>query len=873
MVIRWSDGSYLEDQDHWWMAGIYRDVALCAVPEVHIFDIFANPVLDANYQDALLDVRVKIRHDYQVNLADYKVFAQLYDAENQPIFEEPVSGRMVLSKHEITRAEISETVKAPLKWSAETPHLYRLVVMLYDPQGDLVEVQSCQIGFRRIEIKNRDVLINGKAVYFMGANRHEHDDRRGKAVTFESMLADIKLLKQFNFNMVRTSHYPNDPRWYDLCDEYGIYVIDEANIECHDVTNRISTDPLWAHAFLERGIRMVERDKNHACIIFWSLGNESGYGPNHDAIAGWIRRYDPGRPIHYEGAITHHHWSEGHLSTDIVCPMYPSIDSIVEYTRNPENSRPLIMCEYAHSMGNSTGNLKEYWEAIEGNHGLQGGCIWDWVDQGLIKVDANGREYWAYGGDFGDEINDHDFCINGLIWPDRTPHPAMWECKKIFQPVSVREVDALAGRFEIFNKHFFLDLSRYVGYWEVVIDGKAVHKGVLPRLDIPPRQAQEISIPYELPKLEEGIECLLNIQFTLAGACAWADKGHVVGWEQFNLPVTLAPSTVLPVVQMAPLSMSENTAEVTITGETFYIAFDKGMGKIKSYVIVQPGLRSGQVQEKELIESGPVLNIWRAATDNDGFKVNPHLPGKLLGEWMAAGLDQLEQETISINITQPRPQIVIIDIRTCANAPRKPPAFQHRHTYTVHGNGEVIIESVIDADESLPPLPRVGLTMSLRGGFERYTWYGRGPHENYIDRKAGAAVGLYSGSVAGQYVPYILPQENGNRTDVRWLTLTDETGAGLFVAGVPHLETSVSHFSSGDLYEAFHTCDLVSREEIILNLDYRQCGLGGASCGPGTLPQYLVLPGSYSFTIRLRPISSPDNDPARIYRQMPEMIS
>ena len=873
MVIRWSDGSYLEDQDHWWMAGIYRDVYLSAVPDVHIFDVFANPVLDEYYQDALLNVRAKIQHDSRVDPSGYQVSIQLYDAGNMPVFAESPSGLVVQSKHETTRANISATVNSPLKWSAEESHLYKLVIMLRDPQGELVDVQSCRIGFRKIEIKNREVLINGKPVYFMGANRHEHDDHRGKAVTYESMLADIKLLKHFNFNTVRTSHYPNDPRWYDLCDEYGIYVIDEANVECHDVTNRLSHDPLWAHAFLERGIRMVERDKNHACIIFWSLGNESGYGPNHDSMAGWIRRYDPSRPVHYEGAITHYHWNEGHLATDIVCPMYPTIESIVEYAQNPENTRPLIMCEYAHSMGNSTGNLKEYWEAIEGNHGLQGGCIWDWVDQGLAKVDVNGKEYWGYGGDFGDVINDHDFCINGLIWPDRKPHPAMWECKKIFQPVSVREVDAQAGRFEVLNKHFFLDLSHYSGRWEVVVDGKAIQSGEIPRLDIPPRQTREISIPYTIPQSGEGMECLLNIHFSLAQACAWAEAGHVVGWEQLSLPVPVKPATVLLAAQVPPLSISENHAEVTITGESFRVLFGKDKGKIKSFTILQPDSRSGKVQEKELVESGPVLNVWRAATDNDGFKVNPNLPGKLLGEWIAAGLHQLELKTESMDITQPQPQIIKIKARSCSSTPGQPTAFQYRHTYTICGNGDVIIKCDIDVDHSLPPLPRIGLTMSLRGGFERLTWYGRGPHENYIDRKAGAPVGIYSGSVDDQYVPYILPQENGNKTDVRWLTLTDEVGAGLFVAGTPPLEASVSHFTADDLYQAFHTCDLVRREEIILNLDYRQCGLGGASCGPGTLPQYLVLPGSYRFKIYMRPIFLPTDDPATLYRQIPDMVS
>jgi beta-galactosidase len=479
MVIRWSDGSYLEDQDHWWMAGIYRDVYLYATPQVHIFDLFARAELDTDYRDAVLKVQAKINFYNQPPLADhrdeirhfeavspgYHVEMQLFDADNKAVLAEPPARPVQVHDWAMTNVNFMQNVTTPQKWSTETPNLYKLVLSLKDTGGDTIKAVSCKIGFRKVEIKHRELLINGQPVLMKGVNRHDHDDRLGKTITEASMMADIKLMKQFNINAVRTSHYPNDTRWYELCDEYGLYVIDEANIESHALYNKLCHDPEWTHAFVERGKRMVERDKNHPCIIMWSLGNESGYGPNHDALAGWIRGYDPTRPLHYEGAISQYSallnapdeaeqvgrpsdpnweemarrrgWQMGHLATDVVCPMYPTVDHIMAYAQDPTNTRPLIICEYAHSMGNSTGNLHEYWQAIETHHGLQGGFIWDWVDQGILIVDENGQEYWAYGGDFGDEINDLNFCINGLIWPDRTPHPAMFEYKKILQPVSI----------------------------------------------------------------------------------------------------------------------------------------------------------------------------------------------------------------------------------------------------------------------------------------------------------------------------------------------------------------------------------------------------------------------------------------------------
>ncbi len=848
MVIRWSDGSYLEDQDHWWMAGIYRDVSLVAAPKVHVWDVFARAELDAEYRDATLKVRARVRGYDQASPEGYLVEAMLVDPEGRPVFAKPLAQTVRVFDMEATQVNFTQKVNNPRQWTAETPVLYTLVVTLKDPAGRSIEAQRCRVGFRKIEVRDRQLLVNGQPVLIYGVNRHEHDDRRGKAVTVESMLADIHLLKRFNFNAVRTSHYPNDPRWYDLCDEYGLYVIDEANIECHAFYNRLPHEPEWFNALMERFTRMVERDKNHPCIILWSLGNESGYGPVHDAMAGWVRGYDPTRPVHYEGAIASH-WHKGHLASDIVCPMYPEISRIVRYAKDPQATRPLIMCEYAHSMGNSTGNLKEYWEAIESQPGLQGGFIWDWVDQGIVKVDGKGQPYWGYGGDFGDTVNDHDFCINGLIWPDRTPHPAMYECKKVFQPVAVEALDLAAGRIAIVNRRYFTDLSDLAATWELAVDGEVVQQGRLDLPDVPPRSSREVTVPYAPLDLPPGAECFLTVRFALSRATAWAEAGHEVAWEQFALPIGAPAPAAVRIEEMPPLEVNETADQVTVTGVGFRLTFDTAAGQIAALWVQRDG------HEIRVIASGPALNVWRAATDNDGFKANPGQPGKLLGDWLRAGLDRLVRRTESVEMQRLGPAAVRFAVTSTARAEDSAAGFRYRHVTTICGSGDVLIEHMVEAEQGLPPLPRIGATMQLPGGFEHFTWFGRGPHENYIDRCAGAAVGLYHGTVDEQYVPYIMPQENGNKTGVRWLTLTNEAGIGLLVVGEPPLEASVSHFTADDLYAAFHTCDLARRDEVILTLDVRQCGLGGASCGPGTLPQYLVQPGIYTFTTRLRALA------------------
>ena len=840
-VYRWCDGSWIEDQDHWWLGGIYRDVYLVSTPAVTVRDFFAIPNLDENYANGSLTVRLEMSPPYGVDLEGYSVEMKLLDADGAPVLDEPVTSPVEYSWKYRKTFTISTDVITPNKWTAETPYLYRILLTLKDPNGAALEVRTSRVGFRKVELLDGQIHVNGVSILLGGVNRHDHHDTRGKAVTIGSMIADIELMKQFNINAVRTSHYPNDPAFYDLCDEYGLYLYDEANIESHDVWGGPANCADWMTAMMERGMRMVERDKNHACVIVWSLGNESGYGPNHAAMSGWMKDYDPTRLIHY-------HPAGDAKPVDILGPMYPTVDRIIEMAEDPNETRPVVMCEYAHSMGNSTGNLKEYWDAIRSHKRLQGGFIWDWVDQGLTKVSDEGEEYWAYGGDFGDEINDRQFCVNGLIWPDRTPHPAMYEYKKILEPAVIDVVD---GKLRVTNRRFFTDLSDLAGTWHVAADGREVQSGDLPVINAAPGTFVDLDIPLGAIDFERGVDYWLNVSLTLAADTLWAPKGHEVAWAQFGIPNENPRVDQVPTMEVHPLNVDNGAELAVISGEGFSVAFDKKTGAIVSW-------KSG---DRDVLLNGPELNLWHAPTDND----EGNWRAKFAGKWRDAGLDDLTEEIREVVIDTPSPRHAQVIVRG-RSVGKDNTVFDTTFTYTVHGGGDVVLDVAITPTTDLPTLPRVGVKLALPGGYETFSWYGRGPHENYCDRKEGAAVGLYSGSVDEQYVPYIFPQENGNKTDTRWVALTNEEGAGLLAVGKPLMEVSAHHFTAHDLDAAKHTHEVKRRDEITLNLDHRQIGLGGGSCGPVTLPQYQLTPEPFNFSIRLRALNAGD-DPAALSRQ------
>jgi beta-galactosidase len=869
VVIRWSDASFVEDQDHWWMAGIFRSVYLYATESVRINDVFARAVAEPStlpdegawqgVVDGRLDVVVDVGHSGEPR--DTLVKLQLHDLSGRAVLSRPPASA-VSSDYRLSgfQARFAVKVPKPKLWSSETPHLYRLLVTLEDTKGRVMEATSTRVGFRSVEVRDRQLLINGRPVLIKGANRHEHDPDRGKTVPVERSLQDILLLKQFNFNAVRCSHYPDDPSWYDLCDEYGIYLIDEANIESHHYYDQICRSPRYAQAFLERGMRMVLRDKNHPSIIAWSLGNESGYGPNHDALAGWIRRYDPSRVLHYEGAM-HGEWgqgprdySAGHSVTDLVCPMYPHWDELEAWAITTQDHRPFIMCEYSHAMGNSNGGLADYFALFEKYHGLQGGFIWEWLDHGIPLTAGNGERYWAYGGDFGDEPNDLNFVTDGLVWPDRVPHPAMYEFKKLAQPVSVECSRPASGRIRVRNRMDFETLAWLAGSWTVTVDGVVVQKGRLPKLKIGPGETSDLEIAIEKPRLQFGEEAWLNVSFRTSREVPWAPKGHEVAWEQFLLGVGKRRQTSRAV--SGTLVLERATGFATVKGEEFLLEYDTEGARITRW------LWGG----RELLTQGPRLNLFRAPTDNDGLKLFPRdsrrMNAKALSRWLDLGLDRVELEVRRAVAKKSGDGSVVISSTHVAGVDGKTLPVTHKQVTTITPDGRLRFENEVRLGKAAADLPRVGVTLSLPGGFEEVEWYGRGPHESYWDRKSGAAVGLYHGTVREQHVPYIMPQENGNKTDVRWLALSIGEGAGLVFTFEEPLEAGVSHFAAHDLFRARHTIDLVERPETIVTIDVHQRGLGTASCGPDTLPQYTIGAGTYRFVYTVAPYAPGRGEPA-----------
>ena len=640
-VYRWSDGSYLEDQDFWRLAGIYRDVYLWSAPSVHLRDFFVRTDLDAAYRDATLRVQADLSNYSDSDAKEYTLEANLYDPNGQPV----VSGSTTVSvpAGQETRLELSQPVQNPRKWTDETPNLYILVLTLTDAQGQTVEIERTNVGFRKVELIEGQVCLNGMPVYFQGVNRHEHDPRTGHTLTLESMIADILLMKRFNVNAVRTCHYPDDPRWYDLCDQYGILLYDEANLESHGVWDRLTKDPTWETAFVDRAERMALRDRNHPSVLVWSLGNESGYGPNHDRMAERIRQLDPTRLIHY-------HPAEDSPTVDILGPMYPPVAKIIQMAEKPDETRPVVMCEYAHSMGNSTGNLKEYWDAIRTHKRLAGGFIWDWVDQGIERW-TDGVKWYAYGGDYGDQPNDGAFCINGLIWPDRREHPGLWEYKKVLEPVVVEAVDLKEGRFQITNRYHFRDLSGLNISWRVRVDGQTVEADEVPALSIQPGEIEEVLVPYQKPLAKPGADYWLELSFQLNHAELWADAGHEVAWAQFALPVETPPAPTREADHMPALQVKSSPAALKLSGPDFQLTFDPSTGQVTTY----------QSRGRDLLLSGPAANFWRAPTDNDD---NTWGDQKMAMRWREAGLDRLQESLQSFEHTRPCPQVSQVTVKT-----------------------------------------------------------------------------------------------------------------------------------------------------------------------------------------------------------------
>ncbi|MGE5704177.1 MAG: beta-galactosidase subunit alpha [Clostridia bacterium] len=836
-VYQWSDGTYLEDQDMWWLSGIFRDVSLFAKPSVHVRDFTVRTELDERYEDAVLRVSTAVSA-YGAAANGTQPFAIRYDLLDHagaPVVVE-VTERLPVGRStgEMT-FEADIAVPNPQKWSAEQPYLYQLLISLQDEQGSVMEVIPYKVGFRSIELKNGQFLVNGVPILLKGVNRHDHHPDLGRICPFDFMKQDVVLMKQHNINAVRTSHYPNDPRFYDLCDEYGLYVMDEADLETHGFEklgcyNRLSNDPEWQAAYVDRVQRMVERDKNHPSIIMWSMGNESGYGCNFEAMAAWCKEADPTRLVHYEED------REGKFC-DIYSTMYSSQEKMAEFGAMEHLDRPHILCEYGHAMGNGPGGLKEYSDVFDRYRRLQGGFIWEWIDHGIRHRLSDGREHYRYGGDYGDFPNNGNFCIDGLIMPDRTPSPGLIEYKKIIEPVRVEAVDLERGLVRISNRYDFVSLGHLHCRWTVQADGRMLQKGSLAVGDVAAGESGLFTIPCALPAIPEPYtDYWLNLSFTLAEDTLWAGYGHELAWAQFLLPVKAAEaagqnaqSSGASARMTGPLAYDETQSTITVRGEEFSLSFNKRKATLESW----------RFAGKELLRQGPKLNFWRAPIDNDMYVVK---------EYEKAFLHMLQERIAEVSGEQVDESTV--QIRCSVGI--APPVWDWKlacsYLYTISGNGEVSIEVEGIPHGKVPDsLPRIGLTMHLARELEHVNWYGRGPGESYVDSKLANRFGLYASTVDQLFTNYVYPQENGNRADVKWVSINDLRGIGLIAAGTPSMEFSAHRYTAADLQQAQHTTDLVPRDFVVWNLDYRQNGLGSNSCGPAQLPQYTLKPEAFRF--------------------------
>lgn len=845
-VYRWSDGSYLEGQDYWKMSGIFRDVYLYSTPNIHVRDIFINNKLDEKYLNANLNLNVELINFCDEN-KDIKISIKAFQRVNEKNIIFDTCFVETLSSQSVKQIELSKYVSKPEKWTAETPNLYRMMITLTSPGNEEYETIVTNFGFRTSEIKNGQYCINGVPINFRGVNRHEHHQTNGRYITEELMIQDLKLMKQFNINAVRTSHYPNNPKWYELCDEYGVYVVDEANIEAHGMQfhekgfGLITNDDDWKEAFLSRAKALVERDKNHPSIIFWSCGNEAGDGKNFEEIYKWIKERDDSRPVIYEPAKTKAH-------TDVYFPMYKNTDFIEKYAKtNP--SKPLILCEYSHAMGNSVGNLQDYWDVIEKYPSLQGGFIWDWVDQTFLKHDERGREYWAYGGDMGyvGVPNDSNFCGNGLVQANRELHPHIWEVKKVYQPVKFRANDLANGKIELENRNYFITLDEYYFTWEIKADGEMIASGKIENINRDPQRIQIIDINYPSITPIEGTEYFLTLRAFTKDATPLVPANHEVAWDQFRFPVS-TEQTVIDVNSIPELKLMGDQKTYRVGNDKFILSISKETGIITSL----------KFEEKEFIKDGLRPNFWRAPIDNDlGNSLQVRC-----AVWKEAGKSQ---KIIQIEASQVKDYLVEINVTS------KLPAGNSGYTtnYKIYGSGDIVVtNNFLPGEEDLPELPRFGMSMIIAGEFNNVSWLGRGPHESYWDRKTGAAIDLYEGKVWDQFHPYIRPQETGNKTDVRWISLFNDDGIGIAAFGLPLLSTSVLPFYNDDLehygYDKTgkekgnrHSNELIDRGVVTWNIDYKQMGVGGDnSWGAKTHPEYTLPAKSYSYSFRLRLFSS-----------------
>ena len=836
-VYRWSDASWLEDQDFWRFSGIFRETYLYAPSKKHIDDFFVKTDLDADYRDAVLSVDLKVRDYYQEG-TKVEVRGMLYDRDQQPVFNQPVTSEVNFSEEELSDVRLETAVENPLKWSAETPNLYTLVLSLVDQDGTLLETVSCQVGFRVFELKDGLMKINGERIVFKGVNRHEFTAEKGRAVTREDMVADIELMKQFNINAVRTSHYPNHPTWYELCDQYGLYVIDENNLETHGLWRFGQKEleetvpgsrPEWTENLLDRCHSMFQRDKNHPSIMLWSLGNEAFGGDNFLHMHDFFAEVDPGRLVHYEG-VTHYRPSE--RASDVESTMYVGPDHVRHYAETAnENSKPYLLCEFSHAMGNSLGNFYKYTDLFDQYPILQGGFIWDWKDQSLWHKTNDGTPFLAYGGDFGESPHDGNFSGDGVIFGDGTVSPKLYEVKRCYQNIDFHVVDLATGQIEVKNKFLFTNLADYQLVWQIDRNGVQVDSGSTD-FELGAGLEKIVTLDYQLPTgANINDEYILTVQFVEKVERLWCEAGHEVAFRQFVLPAQVElTGKVLDDVK--DLDVQAKTHQLVVTGDEFSVSFDRETGLLSSYL----------VDGNELIKEAVRPHFWRAMTDNDrGNKL--HERSRI---WREADLSR---------------QLVSFDYAVFAGAVKVSTVLayaainQTRVTidYAIYATGEVEVDYLLIPGEDLPEIPVVGLTLKMSNAFDQLNWYGKGPHETYIDRQKGAKVGRYEARVADQLTPYLKPQESGNKVGVRSAEVLNDADLGLVIKGAPTFELSALPYTDQQLEAASHAYKLPETDHTVVRINLAQMGVAGDDTwGARTHPEYtLYSKQNYRFNFSL----------------------
>ena len=826
MVLRWCDGSYLEDQDMWRMSGIFRDVTLLHKPETQIADYHVLTDLNAELDRAVLKVAVALTGaryaECDVTITLWRNGERCASATQRP-------GSAIVDERGgwAERLTVAIPVEHPALWSAETPELYRLTIALLNPQGEVVEVEACDVGFRRVDVSNGLLKLNGKPLLIRGVNRHEHHPENGQVMDEATMRRDIEIMKQHNFNAVRCSHYPNHPMWYRLCDRYGLYVVDEANIETHGMVpmSRLADDPRWLPAMSERVTRMVQRDRNHPSIIIWSLGNESGHGANHDALYRWLKTTDPTRPVQYEGG------GANTAATDIVCPMYARVDrdqpfpavpkwSIKKWIGMPDETRPLILCEYAHAMGNSFGGFAKYWEAFRSHPRLQGGFVWDWVDQALTKRDEKGNAFWAYGGDFGDKPNDRQFCLNGLVFPDRSPHPALYEAQRAQQFFTFTLASTAPLVIEVQSGYLFRHTDNEVLSWTIARDGEVLAAGEV-TLAMVPEGTQRLELDLPAPKAGPG-EVWLNVEVRQPRATPWSPAGHRCAWEQWPLPV---PLFIAPTVSAGePPVLTQHDLMLEITHQQQRWQFDCTSGNLTQW------WRDGV----ELLISPVTDSFSRAPLDNDigvseATKIDPNA---WVERWKAAGMYDLTSRVLSCDAEQHAREVVVNTLHVWEYHGKA--LFLSRKTWRVDEQGVLHGDIQVDMASDIPEPARIGLSVHLAEAPENVHWLGLGPHENYPDRKLAAQQGRWTLPLEAMHTPYIFPTENGLRCDTRELVAGTHLLNGRF-------HFSISRYSQQQLRETTHHHLLREEPGCWLNLDAFHMGVGGDdSWSPSVSPEFLL---------------------------------